>query len=249
MDIIFACYFQFRFQSNGGTRGMNVCRWTVPFKLNKHNLKLFQALRKANACDCLLKFYSIAVIKCVCLSTFHGTLTVLLLLSYCVCLCIFLSFFSPHLFCCRSSSFPLKINKPHWNIKQTEMKNYSIKPEWHELYFLVLCIIFLSIISSAFASYFPIFLLALCPPLHAVTLQIKLITSTAFIGFNSSNLFYQGFSNGIRNVPLILFICCGEIEISSIYLTHMLAYTRTRIHAYTCVCDINIICRICEYNI
>lgn len=145
---------------------------------------------------------------------------------------------------CRSSSFPLKINKPHWSIKQTEMKNYSIKSKWHELYFLVLCIISLSIWCSTLASRFQFFFLPSAPSLHQMTLQIKLITSTAFIGFNSSNLFYQAFSNGIRSVPLILFICCGEIEVSSIYLTHMLAYTHT-LHAH--IYEINIISRI--YNI
>lgn len=83
---IFVCYIHFR--------KMNVCRWTVPFKLNKHNLKLFQTLRKANAFDCLLKFYSIVVIKCVCLSTFHGTLTFLLLLSLLLFVLLPLKYFS-----------------------------------------------------------------------------------------------------------------------------------------------------------
>lgn len=175
------------------------------------------------------RFYCCWVIVCACASFSHFSL----LISFAVVL---------HLFPSKSINHTEISNRQKWKIilsNRNDMNCISLS-----------CALFFSVLFPLrLLLTFQFFFLRSAPPLHAVTLQIKLITSTAFIGFNSSNLFYQGFSNGIRNVPLILFICCGEIEISSIYLTHMLAYTRTRIHAYTCVCDINIICRICEYNI
>lgn len=227
MDIILRVTFQRWLESNGEMRVLlyvtwfilrtyacilNVCRWTVPFKLNKHNLKLFQTLRKANASDCLLKFYSIAVIKCVCLSTIHGTLTFLLLLSLLLSVCVCARVFLSILCSWRSRFFSLKINKPHrqkWKIILSNQNDMNRR-------FLIVC--FIS--PYRLLLFFKFFLLILPAP-KGMALQIKLTTSTAFIGFNSSNLFYQGFSNGIRNVPLIIFICYGEIEISlSIFIAH-----------------------------